>query len=99
MPNGYPTNPPKFIFDPINGEALIHLNVFSSGDLCIPVLSKYWNKNASMYEILFAIRHILHIPNEADPANESLRSPKTKAVYKLFLKKKHRVHKLNRNNK
>lgn len=86
LADGYPKTPPKFIFDKVNGEALVHENIYSNGDLCIPSLTvDNWKGSEPMKTILYAIKDILHKPNAQDAANKSFTEPAHRPVCFILL--------------
>lgn len=67
FPDTYPMNPPKCQFDP----AIFHPNIFSSGAVCLSILSaeKDWKPSLTVVQILLGIQDLLGAPNHRDPAN------------------------------
>jgi ubiquitin-protein ligase len=73
--DGFPKVAPLFVVDKVKGEALVHLNVFSNGQLCIPLIhEKNWLPQTTLSEIVNGIDSIYHNPNIDDPANNNLKA-------------------------
>jgi ubiquitin-protein ligase len=61
--------------DKVKGEALVHLNVYGNGQLCIPLIHENnWLPQTTLSEIVNGIDSIYHNPNILDAANFTLRA-------------------------
>ena len=63
----YPAIPPRVRFNP----PIFHVNVFSSGDICLSILdeSKEWAPAMRLPDILLGVQALLTEPNTRSPAN------------------------------
>lgn len=64
----YPDEPPKCKFVP----PLFHVNVFSSGAICLSILdkSKDWRPAITVKQVLLGIQDLLNNPNPNSPAHQ-----------------------------
>jgi len=65
FPDNYPTSPPNVKFTP----PIPHPNVFSTGAVCLSLISSGWKPAITLKQILIGVQALLDEPNQASPAN------------------------------
>jgi len=80
----YPSQAPVVSFTP----PIFHPNVYSSGKVCLSILTSGWRPGISVKEVLVGVQDLLDTPNEKDPANAKANHAylKNKAEYKRRVK-------------
>lgn len=61
----YPNNPPKCQFK----TPMFHPNIYSSGDICLDILSNRWSPTYDVAALLTSIQSLLPDPNPSSAAN------------------------------
>lgn len=87
----YPSQAPVVSFTP----PIFHPNVYTSGRVCLSILTSEWRPAISVKEILMGVQDLLDTPNENDPANGQANSVyrRNKSTYKARVKEEARKHK------
>lgn len=65
FPPNYPISHPSCRFDP----PVFHVNVYSNGSVCLPLLEKDWIPTFTVKDILHTIQDLLDEPNPRDTVN------------------------------
>lgn len=59
----YPFTPPKIIFR----TGIYHMNINSTGEICLDILKDGWSPTLRISQVLQSIRSLLNEPNPDDP--------------------------------
>lgn len=90
IPKDYPTKPPKFIFDKLDGEnPLQHVNIYKNGEVCIRLLTRHYSQERTLLEVAEQIEELIYTPNGKSAANTklgALYSKPDKGEYEAFIK-------------
>lgn len=89
--NSYPSHAPVVTFTPV----IFHPNVYSSGRVCLSILTDEWRPAISVKQILMGVQDLLDTPNENSPANGQANKIylRDKNEYKKKVKDEARKHK------
>lgn len=68
FPAAYPSSAPIATFRP----AIPHPNVFSSGQVCLDLLTSAWKPSITLRQVLLGLQALLDEPNLASPANGAM---------------------------
>jgi len=71
FPANYPLKSPVYIWKGLGKNKFYHMNVYSSGNTCIDILSSAYNPATTILEILIGLENLLYDPNPKSPTDGS----------------------------